>query len=317
MRYAELASFIDAVVATDTVLPTACRSFVRGGKRLRARLVFACAGHAPNSDHEPLIRAAAAIEFFHAASLVHDDIVDGAESRRHAKAVHRTLGVRGAALGGWYLGQIALTLIADLPPRARQRFADAGQATSRGQLTELTRAWDSTLLPEDRLAIMEQKTAAVFGVACELGGMLTGASDCDCERLRRLGEAFGMLFQIADDVDDLYGGENELGRAPGADLAAGVVSLLGTYALQTTARHEAAALLSNGSGGTNAGAVERCRTLMRTSGALAATAATADHYAQSARGHLAVLDSHDNSRWLASLVDATLGRVQGHLDAGH
>ena len=313
-RCAALASFIDGLVATDPSLPSACRAFVRGGKRLRARLMFACG--AASSNPEQSIQAAAAIEFFHAASLVHDDIVDSAESRRHAEAIHRTLGVRGAGLGGWYLGQIALTLIGQLPADARQLFAEAGQATSRGQLTELTRAWDVTLLPEERLAIMEQKTAAVFGVACELGGLLTGASEPDCARLRCLGEAFGMLFQIADDVDDLYGSYEELGRAPGADLAAGVISLLGTYGLQSYARCDVAPLLSALPCPAD-DTVADCRALMRSCGALDATLTAAQHYAESARGHLSVLRADGAAAWMASVVEATLARVERHAGAPH
>ena len=313
-RSAALASFIDALVVADPALPEPCRVFVRGGKRLRARLLFACADSA---DSLPVIQAAAAIEVFHAASLVHDDIVDGAELRRHAEPVHRSLGVRGAGLGGWYLGQIALTLIGELPAPARARFAAAGQATSRGQLTELTRAWDVTLLPEERLAIMEQKTAAVFGVACELGGLLTGASDGDRVHLRSLGEAFGMLFQIADDVDDLYGSGAELGRTPGADLAAGVISLLGAYALQSGDRAEVAPLLCSGSRRATGDAVARCRDVMRACGALAATCSAAERYAQSARAKLSVLPSDVAATWMASVVDATVARVRRHLDAAH
>jgi geranylgeranyl pyrophosphate synthase len=212
-RAKSLALFIDRVLEGDPSLPDACRQFVRGGKRLRARLVLACAAPSGKLDSEPLLRAAAAIEFFHAASLIHDDIVDRSETRRGAPVMHRALGVRGASLGGWYLGQLAFALMAELPHTARQRFAEAGQAMSRGQLAEIVRAGDLSLLPEDRIEIMDQKTAAVFGLACELGGALSGADTVDCARLRHLGESFGMLFQIADDVDDLYASREELGRA--------------------------------------------------------------------------------------------------------
>lgn len=312
-----LERFLGDVLVRETSLPEICRAFVRGGKRLRARLLFACVGEADNIDEMSARHAAAAIEVFHAASLVHDDVVDRSLMRRGRPALHHTLGVRDASLSGWHLGQLALTLMAEVPHTVRVRFAEAGQAMSRGQLEEIARTWDVAVLPEDRLAVMEQKTAAIFGLACEVGGVCGAEDRPTCARLRRLGEAFGMLFQIADDVDDLYATAEELGREPGADLGAGVISLLGAFALQSPSRADAVVLLGGGSGLSSADAVTRCRDLMRSCGALDATHAEARRYAQSARGHLRVLPANEGTTWMAALLEGTLARIARHVDAAH
>jgi heptaprenyl diphosphate synthase len=279
---------------------------------------LACAGDVPERRSELLLKAATAVELLHAASLLHDDIVDAADTRRHRPAMHRVAGARATSLDGWYLGQLALTLVADLPYQARRRFGEAGQAMSRGQLTEIVRARDTALSPDERLAIMLQKTGAIFGVACELAGILTEASDAERLSLRGLGEAFGMLFQIADDVDDLFADASELGRLPGADLATGVISLLDTFALQSHARAEAVDVLTAGSGERDlAGAVERSRALMRSSGALHAAYDVASRYAESAREYTRVVRVDADRQWFRSLTDATLARVRRHVDAAH
>ncbi len=126
-----------------------------------------------------------------------------------------------------------------------------------------------------------------------------------------------MLFQIADDVDDLFATAMELGREPGADLAAGVISLLGAFALQSPAKADAADVLAGPTSLTGRAAVDRARALVRSSGALEATYETANRYARSARRLLAVVPMHEGATWMGSLVDATLARVERCVDGTH
>jgi geranylgeranyl pyrophosphate synthase len=96
-----------------------------------------------------------------------------------------------------------------LPRLARARIAVAAREAARGQVAELLHRRDMTLSPADSVVIMERKTSAIFGLSSELGGMLGGRDAADCARLRRVGTALGVAFQIADDVDDLYAGPRE------------------------------------------------------------------------------------------------------------
>jgi len=296
-----------ALALKNEPLTDLCRQLALDGKRLRSRLLFASAASNPlfAAGRDP-VRAAAAIELVHAASLLHDDVVDRCAVRRGKAALHRISGARLATLSGLHLVQLALAIVAELPAQARRRIAAVARRLSRGQFLEITRVYDFSLRSDERLGIMELKTASVFGLSCELGGVVTGDDPETCIRRRRAGEAFGMLFQIANDFDDIFATEQELGRPPGADLAGGVISLPITYGLETGARAALIALLG---AMRNAGAaehIEGCRQLLRASSALEQTFTLARSYAYAARGHLAALPPSSGVEWMVSLVSDTL-----------
>lgn len=172
-----LATLLDRVLAENPELPRACHGFTRGGKRLRARLLFAAAApRATPAVQVPVLRTAAAVELLQAASLVHDDIVDRCPTRRGLPALYRTEGVLHATATGAATVQIALVLLAELPALVRTRVAEAARRLGRGQFMEIVQAYDAGVSPEGRLEIVQEKTASVFAVACEPGGILTSAA---------------------------------------------------------------------------------------------------------------------------------------------
>ncbi len=299
----------DPVEGLPAVLPRECRDFVQRGKRLRAHLLFASAptNGAP-SNPAMAVRAAAAIELVHAASLLHDDIVDDCTMRRGHPALHQAVGERTAILDGAVLVHLALTLISDLPAAARARIADTAQEVTRGQFLEIMRAFDRTLSPADRLTISGQKTASVFAVACELGAMLMGGTAAYCTRKRQFGFAFGMLFQIADDLADLLATGEELGRPPGSDFAQGVISLPVAFALESRVKEEVAAMI-DGVRLAESLSLARFRTLLQLSGALHRTSEEAHRYARAAREQHDPDDSAAYSELTEALIDDTLGRI--------
>ena len=184
-----LTAFIDSALDEETDLPSECLAFVRAGKRLRAKLVLASSDQGLAMSDGDVIQAAAMIELVHAASLLHDDIVDQCDERRSRPTLHRTHGTEAATLAGTHLVHLALRLVADLPDLARVRIAEAGQQLARGQLLELMHARDFTVSPEERLTVMKLKTASMFGLACELGGTLAGEDYNRSASRRRFGEA--------------------------------------------------------------------------------------------------------------------------------
>ena len=293
--------------------PCACE-FVSSGKRLRARCLLASARPAgARAAEDALSGAAAAIELLHAASLVHDDIVDRCTVRRGRATLASVQGSHAAALAGAYLYHLALELSADLPEEAQSLLAATASQVSRGQLAELLRAFDVTLTADERIRVIEEKTASVFGLACELGALQSGGSARLQAALRRFGGAYGVLFQIADDVADLYGTTRELGRPPGADLREGVISLPIALALGAEAGAEMAALFDGSANGQFHGALERCRRLLRVTGALRRTSEIARGYAEAAHQALDRAEPLPGRQWMESLVRATLRGIQDRL----
>ena len=303
-----LTAFIDSALDEETDLPSECLAFVRAGKRLRAKLVLASSDQGLAMSDGDVIQAAAMIELVHAASLLHDDIVDQCDERRSRPTLHRTHGTEAATLAGTHLVHLALRLVADLPDLARVRIAEAGQQLARGQLLELMHARDFTVSPEERLTVMKLKTASMFGLACELGGTLAGEDYNRSASRRRFGEAFGMLFQVADDVDDFFASASEQGRPPATDLRCAVMSLPIIFALRTSAKRHVIALLE-GAGTPALTAASSCREVLRSSGALARTVEVATTYALEARDHLSVFPASGGSQWMAALVDTTMARI--------
>ena len=204
-------------------------SLAAGGKRLRARLLWWSAMAAgpstrPSPDASVLVRAAAAIELAHLGSLIHDDIVDGALSRRGIPTLHCAHGVGVATDAGAALAHLASALIAPLGDHARAATRRALLAICRGQAREL--AGPFVRLPvAARLAIMREKTGAFFELAAGLGARLAGAPLQARAAVLRFARRWAVAFQIADDVLDLTGDPTELGRENGADLRDGVLTL--------------------------------------------------------------------------------------------
>jgi geranylgeranyl pyrophosphate synthase len=186
-----------------------------GGKRLRPMLVLLCAG--PERS-EAAIRAAAAIELVHMATLVHDDVLDDAPLRRGLPTVAATSGRDRATATGDLLFSRAFALLADAgDARAVALLADASVALARGELAQRRDAFDLGLDEERYLSRCRLKTGRLFECACLLGR--------DDEALREFGAEIGLAFQLLDDVLDVSGPPERTGKARGTDLLDGTVTL--------------------------------------------------------------------------------------------
>jgi heptaprenyl diphosphate synthase len=197
-----------------------------GGKRLRASMVWlsaaAVTGAVPTS--EALVSAAAALELAHLGSLVHDDVVDGAQTRRGIPSIHVAGGTASAVTCGVALLRLASRSIATFDSHTRRAVAQAVLATCRGQVRELLDAFRVPTVRE-RIAVVRDKTAAFFELATILGSAAVGAHVRRANVLRRFARRFALAFQIVDDVLDLVGSRERLGRANGCDLRTGVYTL--------------------------------------------------------------------------------------------
>jgi geranylgeranyl pyrophosphate synthase len=186
-----------------------------GGKRLRPMLVLLCAG--PERSGEA-VRAAAAIELVHMATLVHDDVLDAAPLRRGLPTVAATSGRERATATGDLLFSRAFALLAAAGEgRAVSLLADASVALAQGELAQRRDAFDLGVSEERYLARCRLKTGRLFECACLLGR--------DDEALRGFGAGIGLAFQLLDDVLDVSGPPERTGKARGTDLLDGTVTL--------------------------------------------------------------------------------------------
>jgi geranylgeranyl pyrophosphate synthase len=194
-----------------------------GGKRLRPLLVIlAAAGGAGDG----LVRAAAAVELVHSATLVHDDVLDLAPLRRGKPTVFATAGREAATQTGDLLFARAFTLLSrNGDPEQVRALSDAGSALARGELLQRADAWDAAIPLERYLRRCELKTARLFEAACMLGSLEGGGGVEGAEALREFGRRIGLAFQILDDVLDVSGPAEKTGKHRGTDLLDGTVTL--------------------------------------------------------------------------------------------
>jgi heptaprenyl diphosphate synthase len=213
----------------DLVEP-AFEALTSGGKRLRP-LLLVLSARLGQPVREDLLGAAIVIEVLHTASLIHDDIVDRAESRRGAPTTITRYGREIAAATGDYLFAEAFSELARIgDPRLVRAFAEASVGLAAGEL-EQYRANGVTVEVEAYLEHTRKKTAGLFKVACVAGGTLGGLSLVQIDALAGYGQALGIAFQMSDDIMDLVGKPGLMGKGIGTDLVEGTVTLPVIFAL--------------------------------------------------------------------------------------
>jgi geranylgeranyl pyrophosphate synthase len=225
---------LDAVVsAVPGTLSEAADSTRRaGGKRLRPLLALLAARNTGPLDG-PVLRAAAAVELLHMATLVHDDVLDGAELRRGLPTVARQFGDDMAvSTGNFLLAQAFAELAATGDAGAVALLSEVAWGLSEGERLQAADAFRVTVTVDDYLGRCRLKTADLFSAACRLGAQLTALSGETIEALGAFGDSLGLSFQILDDVLDLTGDEAATGKRRGADLRDGTVTLPIVLALE-------------------------------------------------------------------------------------
>jgi geranylgeranyl pyrophosphate synthase len=195
-----------------------------GGKRLRPMLVFIAAGEV--EDDAPLVRAGAAVELLHMATLVHDDVLDRATLRRG----HPTVFARGGpgaatATGDLLFSRAFAELTSAGNAEAVRVLSWASSALARGELIQREDAWSDDVTEARYLERCELKTARLFEAACRLGAILGRPGPDAAAALGSFGSRIGVAFQIFDDVLDVSGPVERTGKPRGADLLDGTVTL--------------------------------------------------------------------------------------------
>ncbi|MDR0269201.1 polyprenyl synthetase family protein [Paenibacillus sp.] len=230
----------DKDVPRTSVLARSVLRLIRsGGKRLRPIMVIAGSRFGTTGPGRRQFQLAAAAEFIHAASLIHDDIIDHSDLRRGAPSLHTQTGVTEAIHIGNYMSARVVELLS-MYTSDQDRFVHdlSSLATAQlclGEYNQLQHAYDYDLNLTQYLEKTRCKTAQLMATCLRVGALSADAKPETASMLYRFGESLGMAFQIEDDILDLTATAETLGKPAGSDLIRGQVTLPVLYALEDTA----------------------------------------------------------------------------------
>jgi octaprenyl-diphosphate synthase len=286
-----------------------CRHVERyRGKMLRPTLVivsglaFTEDGETLSGEHDVI---AATVEMIHMSTLVHDDVLDDAEIRRRGATVNHLHGNEMAVMLGDYLISNAFHLCSRVgDPALNLRLGEVTNTLCEGELVQLSRRHDLTLDENTYFEIVRRKTGALVGVSCELGAMLAGADASASAAMRLFGESLGVAFQIQDDLLDLLGDEQTVGKSIGRDLEKGKLTLpMIMHIARTTGADRSSALHA-----IEAKDGAALRTMLMRSGAIDAARARAVEIVEDAKRGLPATRRTHSRELLLELADRVVAR---------
>lgn len=281
-----------------------------GGKRLRPMLTLATArmfGYG-EAGH---VRLAAAVEFMHTATLLHDDVVDESDLRRGKLAARKLWGNQASVLvGDFLLGQAFKMMVEVGSMEALSVLADAAAVIAEGEVMQLGAAKNTETTEDAYLAVIKAKTAALFSAAAEVGPIIADAGEAERAACRSYGMNLGYAFQLVDDALDYGGSSADLGKEVGDDFREGKITLPVVLAYRRGSDEDRAfwkRCLEKGD--IQDEDLERAIALVRDSGALSDTVERARHYGAVARDALGALPASAHKQALLDVVDFCIERV--------
>lgn len=279
-----------------------------GGKRLRPALMLLAAGYAGYRGRSA-IRLAAVVEMIHTATLVHDDVIDAADTRRGRPSANAKWGNHRSVLAGdWLYMQAFQMALGERNFRILDILIDLTQKMVEGELLQLSRIGQSNVTEKDALELANFKTACLFSGCARLGAVLGGLKEDEEQRLAEYGHCSGMAFQLVDDLLDFTASTEQLGKPVLSDLKEGKVTLPLIYAMENGNR-EAREMVEKVLAEKEFASVrsERISALVRESGALDRARKLAHDYARRAKECLNGQDT-EHARALRSVPDFILER---------
>jgi octaprenyl-diphosphate synthase len=279
-----------------------------GGKRLRPILTLATAGLCGYRE-EGHVKLAAAVEFMHTATLLHDDVVDESDLRRGKAAARVLWGNEASVLvGDFLLGQAfkMMVEVGSLP--CLDVLSTAAAVIAEGEVMQLSAAKDTETSEDSYLAVIRAKTAALFAAACEVGPILAKRGKAEIEACRGYGANLGIAFQLIDDALDYGGSSAKLGKNVGDDFREGKITLPVVLSFRRgtpTEREFWKRTLERGE--LAEGDLEIAFSTMKKHRAIEDTIERARHYGAMARDSLELFPA---SPWKYALLDAVEFAVQ-------
>src|SRR5690606_33595589 len=247
-------------------------------------------------------------EMIHVATLVHDDVIDGAATRRGRPTVNNLWNAQVAVLTGDTLLAKALVLLVDrTSPRIVRIMSDMIYRMCEGEIAQHASAFDPNQTEQDYFERIEKKTALFFAACCEAGALVNGATDEQAAAARAYGRNIGMAFQVIDDLLDVTASPEVLGKPVGSDLAAGVLTLPVLHVLGQPATEQwVHDVIANPP--LSPDEIERILTLIRNNGTIEYTQSVAGAFVRQAKEELTRLPDGPARRLLASVADLVVER---------
>jgi octaprenyl-diphosphate synthase len=274
-----------------------------GGKRVRPALTI-LSNYAVGGDggNQSSIRMATVMEFLHTATLVHDDVIDRAETRRNRPSINAEFGNQTAVLmGDWLYMSAFETSLAERSLEILDILTAVTRKMTEGELLQLTLLSRTDISEEQYFDVIARKTAHLFSACCEIGALLGSADRLTQNLLRDYGMNLGIAFQLVDDLLDFTSSEDVLGKPAGADLVEGKVSLPLIFLLQREPDMRTAIQTVIADGSYERVSSDSLLTALHESGALALAQERASEYAEAARASLDALNGSPHVEALRSI----------------
>jgi octaprenyl-diphosphate synthase len=298
------------MVASDENLLTDASMHVidAGGKRLRPSVTILSYRSLGGADVDKIVDIAAGFELIHSATLVHDDINDGGNTRRGRETVYRKYGLHNAVVTGDFLFVKAFSLGGMFDKEVVRTTSDACAKLAEGEIMQSRYRHTKDLTMDKYIQVMERKTAEPLKAGAVVGAYLAGGSMDEIRCMGTYGLNLGIAFQIVDDILDFVGDESRTGKPVGTDLREGYLTLPSLLAMKESddAKKELTELVNRGK--PSADEVRRCVSLVVESGAIEKARAMAEYYGMEALQHLGCLSNTPYSEALRNLVSKVLER---------
>jgi len=281
-----------------------------GGKRVRPMITLATARLFGSAGAEASRNLAAAVEFIHTATLLHDDVVDESALRRGRTSANFVWGNSASVLVGDFLFARSFNLMVDAGDlEILGVLAHASSIIAEGEVMQLSSINDADATLERYLAIIDAKTAALFAAAARVGAMAAGQRGEAADRLASYGRNLGLAFQLVDDALDYGGRVTDMGKNVGDDFREGKVTMPVAIAREAGDAEERAFWRRvMGGGGQSEGDFDRAVSILRRRGAIAATLEAAAGYAKAARQALEIAPASPVRDALMDLTDFVVAR---------
>ena len=210
----------------------------RKGKRFRPRLCI-LSSKLCGEVNENTYMAASLIEMIHVATLIHDDIVDGADMRRGWPSVHKIWKNKISILIGDYMFSMALSNVINIDnKKALSVLSKTAERLSRGEIMQIDKSMSRKMTEDDYYKMVGDKTASLFSASCEMGAIVSTRDQGKINALKTYGECIGTMFQIKDDLLDILGKEKEIGKPSMFDLKRNMMTLPLIYILSNMSKDE-------------------------------------------------------------------------------
>ena len=304
------ATIISRTGSEVTMIPEVANHLINsGGKRLRPMLTLALSrlvGYAGDGH----VKLAAAVEFMHTATLLHDDVVDESELRRGRIAARMLWGNEASVLvGDFLLGQAFKMMVEVGSLKALEILSSAAAVIAEGEVMQLAAAKNTATTEDEYIAVIRAKTAELFAAACEVGPALSGRQKAEQAASRSFGMNLGIAFQLVDDALDYGGVSSRLGKNIGDDFREGKITLPVVLAFRRGSDAEREfwrRTLERGE--TTDVDLDHAIGLMAKHRALEDTIGRAHHYGAIARDALALFPDSKMKAALAQTVDFCIAR---------